>query len=40
MVNFINVVEDYKYAQVHPYVEHMVDHAVVVEERFLLKSNA
>jgi hypothetical protein len=40
MVNFINVVEDYKYAQVHLYVKHMLDHVVVVLERFLLKSNA
>jgi hypothetical protein len=37
--NFINVVEDYNCVQVHLYVEHMVDHAVVVEERFLLEAN-
>jgi hypothetical protein len=40
VVNFINVVEDYKCVQVHLYVEHMVDHAVVVEECFLLEANA
>jgi hypothetical protein len=38
-VNFINVVDDYNCVQVHLYVEHMVDHAVVVEERFLLEAN-
>jgi hypothetical protein len=39
VVNFINVVEDYICVQVHLYVEHMVDHAVVVEERFFLEAN-
>jgi hypothetical protein len=39
VVNFINVVEDYKCMQVHLYVEHMVDHAVIVEECFLLEAN-
>jgi hypothetical protein len=39
VVNFINVVEDYNYVQVHLYVEHMVDHAIVVEERFLLEGS-
>jgi hypothetical protein len=40
VVNFINVVEDYNCVPVHLYVEHMVDHAVVVEEHFLLEANA
>jgi hypothetical protein len=39
VINLINVVEDYDCVQVHLYVEHMVDHAVVVEERFLLEAN-
>jgi hypothetical protein len=39
VINLINVVEDYGCVQVHLYVEHMVDHAVVVEERFLLEAN-
>jgi hypothetical protein len=38
VVDFINAISDYKYEQVHLYVEHMVDHAVVVEERFLLEA--
>jgi hypothetical protein len=38
IIDFINVVEDYKYGQVHLYVEHMVDDVVVVEERFLIEA--
>ena len=38
IIDFINVVEDYRYDQVHLYVEHMVDDAIVVEERFLIKA--
>jgi hypothetical protein len=38
VVDFINAILDYKYEQVHLYVEHMVDHAVVIEERFLLEA--
>jgi hypothetical protein len=39
VVKFINVMEDYNCVQVHLYVEHMVDHAVVVEEHFLLNAH-
>jgi hypothetical protein len=38
IIDFINVVEDYNYDQVHLYVEHMVDDAVVVEECFLIEA--
>jgi hypothetical protein len=38
IIDFINVVEDYKYEQVHLYVEHMVDEAIMVEERFLIEA--
>jgi hypothetical protein len=38
MVDFINVVSDCKYEQVHLYVGHMVDYVVVVEEHFLLEA--
>ena len=38
VVDFLNVVSDYKYEQVHLYVEHMVDHVVMVEEHFLLEA--
>ena len=38
IINFINVVEDYRYEQVHLYVKHMVDHVVAVEERFLIEA--
>ena len=36
IVDFLNVVENYKYEQVHLYVEHMVDNTVMVEEHFFL----
>jgi hypothetical protein len=39
IINFINVVQDYIYDQVHLYVEHMVDYAIMVEERFLIKAH-
>ena len=38
IIDFINVVEDYKFDQVHLYVEHMVNDAIVVEERFLIEA--
>jgi hypothetical protein len=39
VIDFINVVSDYKYKQVHLYVEHMVDHSIMVEERFPLEAH-
>jgi hypothetical protein len=38
IIDFINVVEDYRYDQVHLYVEHMLDDAIVVEECFLIEA--
>jgi hypothetical protein len=38
IIDFLNVVEDYKYEQVHLYVEHMVDDAVMVDEHFFLET--
>jgi hypothetical protein len=37
IIDFINVVEDYIYDQVHLYVEHMVDDAIMVGNISLLK---
>jgi hypothetical protein len=31
IIDFLNIVEDYKYKQVHLYVKHMVDDAVMVD---------
>jgi hypothetical protein len=38
IIDFLNVVEDYKYEQVHLYVEHMVDDTVMVDEHFFLEA--
>jgi hypothetical protein len=38
IIDFINVVEEYIYDQVHLYVEHMVDDVIMVEEHFLIKA--
>jgi hypothetical protein len=32
IVDFLNIVKMYKFEEVHLYVEHMVDHAIVVNE--------
>ena len=38
IIDFINIVEDYGYDQVHLYVEHMVDHVILLKERFLIEA--
>jgi hypothetical protein len=35
IVDFLNVIKMYKFEVVHLYVEHMVDHAVMINETFL-----
>jgi hypothetical protein len=37
IVDFLGVIEDYKPKVVHLYVEHMVDHTVMINEGFLLE---
>ena len=36
IVDFLNVIEMYKFEVVHLYVEHMVDHAIMINETFCL----
>ena len=36
--DFLNVIDMYKFEEVHLYVEHMMDHAVMINETFLLES--
>ena len=38
IVTFLNVIEMYESEVVHLYVEHMVDHAIMINETFLLES--
>ena len=38
IVDFLNLIDMYKFEEVHIYVEHMVDHAVMINETFLLES--
>jgi hypothetical protein len=38
IVDFLNVIDMYKFEVVHLYVEHMVDHAIMINETFLLES--
>jgi hypothetical protein len=38
IVDFLNVAEIYKFEEVHLYVEHMVDHAVLVHEPLFLQA--
>ena len=38
IVDFLNIVEMYKFEEVHLYVEHMVDHIVVVNEPLFLEA--
>jgi hypothetical protein len=38
IIDFLNIVEMYKFEEVHLYVEHMVDHAVVVNEPLFLEA--
>jgi hypothetical protein len=35
IVNFLNVIKMYKFEVVHLYVEHMVDHAIMINKTFL-----
>jgi hypothetical protein len=37
VVDFLNVIEMYKFEVVHLYVEHMMDHVVMINETFLLE---
>jgi hypothetical protein len=38
IVDFFNVVEIYKFEKVHLYVEHMVDHVVLIHEPLFLQA--
>ena len=37
IIDFLNVIEMYEYEVVHPYVEHTVDHAVMINETLFLE---
>ena len=38
IVDFLNVINMYKFEEIHLYVEHMVDHAVMINKTLLLES--